>query len=120
MNKRTHYKELLIKKASLNREYLASYIERYMQFENIDKENIKLLLGCSEDNYFKLCVCLAPELEAEDFKERIDKIAAATSTSSLSIIRILKRVDMLQSIGDSDVMLMAARMKESKNERDDE
>lgn len=120
MSKQAQYFNLLQIKASSKSKYIAYYIDQYRQYEQIDEASMKSFLCCSNENYFKLSMCLAPDTEAEDFKQRVDKIAAFANASPLAVIRMLKRVNTLQSFDYSESMLMAARKKDSNNNHDNE
>lgn len=69
--------------------FIAYYLEQLIVRENKTKEEVCVLLNCSTEDFYKLALCKAPEINAVDFKQRILKIAGYTNTSAIVISNII-------------------------------
>jgi hypothetical protein len=77
-------------KLVLDKAFMAYYLEQLIVRENKTKEEVLVLLNCRPENFYKLALCKAPEINAIDFKQRILKIAEYTNTSALIISNIIE------------------------------
>ena len=97
------YNKLILDKA-----FMAYYLDQLIIRENKTKEEICALLNCSAENFYKLALCKAPELNEVDFKQRISKIAEYTNTSDIILSNIIalssqiktQRNSLLEKIGN--------------------
>jgi len=69
--------------------FMAYYLQQLIIRENKTKEEVCVLLNCTEEAYYKLALCKAPEIIATDFKQRLLKIAEYTNTSALVLSNII-------------------------------
>lgn len=121
-NKITHQK-FLIKKVSSRKDYFAFFIGQYQQHEQLDDDQIKSFLACSDENFFRLALCRVPDIQADTFAEKIQKIADFTTIPVMKLAQILKRVSGLEVIQQAEEksyeesFLLAARQK-AENEED--
>ncbi|MEO6302644.1 MAG: hypothetical protein ABIP51_05690 [Bacteroidia bacterium] len=76
-------------KLSGDRAFMAFYLNEVALKENRTQEDMIALLNCSLEDYYKLGLCKAPEIN-EDLNKRIQKIAEYTNTSSLILTNIIK------------------------------
>lgn len=108
---------MAVKKASLDRRFVAFLIKKYTEYENISQENMLSQLHCSEENYYKLCLCAAPNVEAADFLPRLNNISEYAHVSAIELNRIIKRANVILSFSEDEDQarnfLMAARDKHS-------
>jgi hypothetical protein len=111
---------MAVEKASLDRRFVAFLIKKYSEYENISQENVVLQLRCSEENYYKLCLCTAPDVEATDFLARLNNICEYAHVSALELNRIIKRANVILSFSKDEEQtrnfLMAARDKHIDDE----
>ena len=71
-----------------DRAFMAFYLNEVSLKENRTLEEMTALLNCSVEDYYKLALCKAPEIN-EDFDLRIRKIAGYTNTSTIVLSNII-------------------------------
>jgi len=121
MNDKIELLKYAVQKISDNRGYMGFYLKKYCSLENLTDAQLIEKLHCNYEDYFKLGLCIVPELTSKNFLDRINIISEYTHVSSLEIIRITKHVATIEHFNDipSESMLMAARDKgENKNNND--
>lgn len=101
--------------------FIAYLMKTYLEVENISEQEIQSTLHCSVEDYYKLNLCRVPDINANDFVVRLNKISEYTNTSSIELNRILKRANSILRLSDSDIeqhrYLLAARDKQSKDKK---
>ncbi len=119
MTEKTKLLSLAAEKASSNKELIGFLIKAYLDFENISTQEILAQLACSEENFYKLCLCQAPAIELADFLSRLNRICEYTHTPVMEVNKIIKRANAILKFSDngisSDGYLMAARDKHNKS-----
>src|SRR5688500_8789071 len=107
------------KKASMDKEFVAYYLNKYLVIEQITKQQIINTLNCSIEDYYKLGLCKAPSVESKDFLQCLTNISTYTHISVIELNSIIKRVNSIEKISNIDsetkpTYLMAARDKNKK------
>ncbi|MBA3682073.1 MAG: hypothetical protein H0W73_13080 [Bacteroidetes bacterium] len=77
-------------KLVLDKAFMAYYLDQLILRENKTKEEVFVLLNCLPEDFYKLALCKAPEINAIDFKQRILKIAEYSNTSALILTNIIQ------------------------------
>lgn len=77
-------------KLVLDKAFMAYYLEQLIVRECKTKEDVFVLLNCKSEDFYKLALCKAPEINAIDFKQRVLKIAEYTNTSALILSNIIE------------------------------
>lgn len=107
------------KKVSTDQEFIAYYFSKYLDIENVTESTIMSMLNCSTEKYYKLGLCKAPKVNAEDYLDRLDNISVYIGISSADLNKIIKRVDSVlhftRTATDESSYLMAARDKKKKD-----
>ncbi len=115
MNEKVKFLELAVEKVSSDKSYLAFLIKRYLESESISQQELRALLRCTEEDYYKLSLCKTPDIGSADFLSRLNKICEYTHTSAIDLNRIIKRANAIVKFSedqpDSGNYLMAARDK---------
>lgn len=106
------------KKVAIDREFIAYFLSSYIEIEHTTKDAIMATLNCDFESYYKLGLCKAPSIYAEDYLDRLNKISSYINISSLELNKILKRVNSVlqftRAETDESSYLMAARDKKKK------
>ncbi len=71
-----------------DRAFMAFYLHEVSLKENKTPDEMAALLNCSLEDYYKLALCKAPEINSE-FDTRINKIAAYTNSSPIILSNIV-------------------------------
>lgn len=113
MNEKTRLFEIANRKLADNSEFVAFYLKKYSEYENVSEKDICSDLSCSEENYLRLALCRTPDIYADDFGTRINSISQFTGVSPLGLSKIIKKVATILKLSEnaSDTFLMAARDK---------
>lgn len=115
MNEKVKLLELAVEKVSSDKSYIAFLIKRYLESESISQEEMRALLRCTEEDYYRLSLCKTPDIESADYLSRLNKICEYTHTSAIELNGIIKRangiVKLSEDQSDSKSYLMAARDK---------
>ncbi len=109
------------RKAAHREGYIASYLARYQQQENLSEEALRKHLGCTRDAYTRLALCRTPVVDSKDFGQRIGRIASVTGITASRLADIILQVAHLQAIQEEPAaLLLAARDRdEQEGEEDD-
>jgi hypothetical protein len=101
--------------------FIAHLIKKYLEIENISEQEILSTLHCSAEDYYKLNLCRVPDINANDFVSRLNKISNYTNSSAIELNKIIKRANSILRLSGSDVdqhnYLMAARDKQNKDKK---
>lgn len=115
-------KLLLMKKAfnklCINKEFMAYFLARYSDLENLTIGQVLLQLKCLEEDYFRLALCKVPFGDtADDFKNTQDlgNYVQVDTSALWQIIKYVNNLDKLY-LESSDRFLMAARQLTKKND----
>ena len=115
MNEKIKLLALAVEKVSSDKSYLAFLIKKYLESESISQQDLRALLRCTEEDYYKLNLCKIPNVENADFLSRLNKICEYTHTSVIELNGIIKRANAIVKFSedqpDSRNYLMAARDK---------
>ncbi len=117
------YQTFLINKVSSRKDYFAFFITQYQEYEQLNDEQMKSFLECSDNNFFRLALCRVPDMHADTFTRSIQKIADFANVPVMKLIRMLKRVSGLEVMQQAaekmheETLLLAARQK-TENEED--
>lgn len=101
-----------------DREFMAFYLEKFQEIENISQQDICLQLNCSSEEYYKLALCKAPEADSSEFISRLNNIGQHTGISVFGLSSMIKRVNSILSLSGQSHKnyLMAARDKTKKQD----
>src|SRR5262249_19839696 len=91
-----------VDKVSLDKKFIAFLMREYLEYEKISQQEILLQLRCSEEEYYKLCLCNAPDMEAGDFVSRVNSIGEYAHVSAIEISRIIKRANMILNFTEDE------------------
>lgn len=101
--------------------FIAFLMKKYLETENVSEQEIQSYLHCSVEDYYKLNLCRVPDIKANDFVTRLNKISQHTNTSAIELNKIIKRANSILSLSGSDVeqcnYLLAARDKQNKDKK---
>jgi len=116
MNEKEKLLQLAYDKIADNSEFMAFYLKKYGEFEKISEQEICSNLNCSVEDYYKLALCKAPYVNANDFVARLNNISQYTGISVFGLNNIVKRVHSIMTLSEneSSAYLMAARDKNKK------
>jgi DNA-binding Xre family transcriptional regulator len=82
--------EITYTKLSADKAFMAYYLERVHSTGSRTREEICDALRCSPEDYFKLGLCKAPETNAVNFEERLQKICSYSNCSFPDLVHIIK------------------------------
>ena len=109
-------------KVAKRESYIAYYLAQYQRQESLTKKELQAFVGCTGEAYYRLALCQLPDLQANDFRQRIERIASFTGASALQISQVIRQVaavQLLQKVPEStrlgrsaNAMLLAARDRE--------
>lgn len=118
MNNRVKLLQLANQKIADNNEFMGFYLRKYREFENLSEQQICSNLNCSFEDYYKLTLCKAPDVNAYDFASRLKNISDYTGITVFGLSKIIKRVHSLMTLSSdqSPSTLMAARDKNNKEQ----
>ncbi len=120
MTEKINHLGMAVNKVSSDRRFVAFLMKKYSEYENISQENMLSQLGCTEESYYKLCLCTAPDVEATDFLSRLNNISEYAEVSAFELNRIIKRANVILSFSEDEEQarnfLMAARDKQSDDD----
>lgn len=107
------------KKASMDKDFVAYYLNRYLDIEQLTEQQIINTLNCPIEDYYKLGLCKAPNVESKNFLQRLTDISTYTRISVIELNKIIKRVNSIEKISTVDIeskpaYLIAARDKNKK------
>jgi hypothetical protein len=107
------------KKASMDKDFVAYYLNRYLEIEQVTQQQVINALNCPLEDYYKLGLCKAPAVESKDFLQRLTDISIYSHISAIELNKIIKRVNSIEKISNIDTetkpaYLMAARDKNKK------
>jgi len=121
MSEKIKMLELASNKASNDSGFIAYLIKKYLEVENISEQEIISILHCTEENYYKLNLCRVPDVNANDFVSRLNRISEYTNSSAVELNNIIKRANAILRLSGSNVeqhnYLMAARDKQNKDKK---
>ena len=118
MNDKLKLLQLANNKIADNREFMAFYLKKYGEFEDLSQQQICSDLNCSFEDYYKLTLCKVPDVNVHDFASRLKKISDYTGVTVFGLSKIVKRVHTLMTLSSdqSQSTLMAARDKNNKDQ----
>lgn len=121
MNDKLKLLEAAYTKATTNSEFIAYFLSKYSEMENIQRPEIISLLGSSTENYLKLGLCRAPKVDFDDYPARLAKISEFTGVKLVALNQIIRRVNTISmfknvEVNKENVYLMAARDKNEKKD----
>lgn len=120
MTEKTKLLSLAAEKAYSKKELIGFLIKTYLDFENIPIQEMLSQLRCSEEDFYKLCLCHAPVMESADFLSRLNRICEYTHTPVIELNKIIKRANMILKFSEDEEQarnfLMAARDKHTNDE----
>ncbi|WDO13957.1 hypothetical protein MH928_04470 [Flavobacterium sp. WW92] len=113
--------ELANKEVADDKNFIAFFLVKYSEIENISKEDIINNFKCNLETYYKLSLCRVPDQSAIDYITRLNKISEYVNINSLEINKIIKRVNSVLIFLNSNHnnYLSAARDKKNKNDSND-
>lgn len=121
MSEKIKMLELASDKAATDSGFIAYLMKKYLEVENISEQEILSTLHCSVEDYYKLNLCRVPDINANDFVARLNKISEYTNSSAIELNKIIKRANSILRLSGSDVeqhnYLMAARDKQNKDKK---
>lgn len=121
MSEKIKMLELASQKAANDSGFIAYLMKKYLEIENISEQEIQSTLHCSVENYYKLNLCRVPDINANDFVVRLNKISQYTNSSATELNKIIKRANSILRLSGNDVeqhnYLMAARDKQNKDKK---
>lgn len=121
MTKKINPLGMAVNKVSADKSFVAFLMKKYSEYENMSQQNLLSQLRCSEESYYKLCLCKAPSVEAADFLSRLNCISEYAQVSVIELNRIIKRANTILKLSEDEAQaqnyLMAAR---DKHENDKE
>lgn len=121
MNDKLKLLELANKKVETDKDFFAFFLSQYLEIEQINKEAILSMLSCDIETYNKLGLCKVPAITESNYLNRLNNIASYLNISVLELNKIIKRVNTVIQLRDSEVpnsYLMAARDKKKKDDKD--
>ena len=103
-----------------DREFMAFYLEKFQEIENISQQDLCSQLNCSSEEYYKLALCKAPEADSTEFISRLNNIGQYTGVSVFGLSSMIKRVNSILTLSGQSHKnyLMAARDKTKKEDDD--
>lgn len=115
MTEKVNLLGLAVDKVSSDKSFVAFLMKKYSEYENIPQQNLLSQLRCSEESYYKLCLCKAPDVEASDFLSRLNSISEYSHVSAIELNRVIKRANAILRLSEDEEQarnfLMAARDK---------
>lgn len=115
--------ELATDKVSKDKDFMAYFLKCYQENENLSTDRLILSLKCTVEDYYKLALCRVPNMNADDFVERLNKISDYSNTSAIELNKIIKAIGVNERFGSTDfkgTSLLAARDKYSSDEDTEE
>lgn len=97
-------------------DFIAFYLKKYGEQEGKTVPDLLSELTCSEEDFYKLALCKAPEPYNLKSREVLQAIAAYTNIDEVKISKLLQHVRTVlhfQNLGNRD-LLMAARARNNK------
>ena len=109
-DKQTNYLAFAVRKAAARREYLAYYLVRYQEQEELTEEAMMEFVGCFGEDYYRLALCQVPDTQGADFAVRLDRVAAYAGASTMKVAQVIRQVAALEALR---VALQADRRDEA-------
>jgi hypothetical protein len=81
------------RKAESDSGFIAFLMKKYLEAENIQEQEIQSFLHCSVEDYYKLNLCRVPDINANDFVVRLNKISQYANSSAIELNKIIKHAD---------------------------
>lgn len=116
-------------KVAKRESYIAYYLAQYQQQESLAEKELQAFVDCTGEAYYRLALCQVPDLQAIDFRQRIDRIASFTGASALNLAQVIRQVaavQLLQKAPEStrlgrstNAMLLAARDRDEEKDKPD-
>jgi len=122
MNDKIKLLRLANNKITDNSEFIAFYLKKYGEFEKVSEKEICSNLNCSIEDYYKLALCKAPDVKANDFTSRLNNISQYTGIAVFGLSKIIKRVHSIMTFSENEstAYLMAARDKNNRKDNTNE
>ena len=118
MNTKLNLLKSAIAHVEQNHEFMAYFLKEYSAIERITESDLLSDFGCSLDDYYKLALCKAPDVNDPDFILRLKRISEYINVSTARLSAVIMRVNLITKLADTSnrTFLMAAR---DKKEEDD-
>lgn len=85
-------------KAATRPEFLAFFLKDYQRQEGLSEDDLQRFLGCTAEGYYRLALCMTPDLQADDFGRRIERIALSVGASASNLARVVRQVGAVRSL----------------------
>jgi hypothetical protein len=110
--------EKMIEKLSEQPAYMAWYLHEYSADEKIPFHDLKDKLQLSLEQLNTLAMCKAPDGRMAGFVDRLKALEAFTGVNHFLIASIIRRVDALIALknSESDETLLAARKQDNSSD----
>ena len=97
-------------------EFMAYFLKKYSEIEHLAEPQLLERLNCSIDDYYKLALCKAPDVNSSDFVHRLNRISEYTNIDPRGLNIVIKRVNSVLVFSDTNsALFMAARDKKKKD-----
>ncbi|MDN5211618.1 hypothetical protein QQ020_06135 [Fulvivirgaceae bacterium BMA12] len=118
-----NFLKFAVNRVSDQQEFLAYFLKRYQESEEMSSDHLISILNCSQLDFYRLGLCKTPDVHADDYLDRLNRICEYANISTVELNRIIKTTGVMDSFAEfhsSGTTLMAARDKSSSSEGDDE
>jgi hypothetical protein len=114
MSSKLRLLETAFENAACDSAFLAFFITKYQEAENTDANGVTAILNCELDAYYRLGLCLAPDVSASNYLSELNKISEYIGISSLLLNQVLKRAVSIVRLSGANThsLLLAARDKD--------
>lgn len=119
MNDKIKLLEVANKKIAGNRDFIAFFLMQYLSIANTTADAVMKSLGCEKEGYYKLGLCKTPITTDINYVAELNKIADYIGISNLELGKIIRKVNTILELRNSDddnSYLMAARDKKKKDD----
>jgi len=114
MSSKLRLLETAFENAATDSAFLAFFIKKYQESEKTDAAGVAIILKCELDAYYRLGLCITPDISASNYLSELNKISEYVGISSLLLNQVLKRAVAIVKLSGANVksMLLAARDKD--------
>jgi hypothetical protein len=119
MNDKLKLLEYAAKKVVSENAFMGFLFNRFMETEHVGENDLITLLNCSLEDYYKLCLCKAPDTTAGNYIEKVRELSEYANVQVFELNKIIKRANVIISLSQSpNSLLMAARDKTEKKDKE--
>ena len=119
MNDKLKLLEYAAKKVVNENAFMGFLFNRFMETENIGETDLITSLNCNLEDYYKLCLCKAPDTTAGNYIEKVRELSEYANVQVFELNKIIKRANVIISLSQSpNSLLMAARDRIEKKDKD--